>query len=45
VQTQQALEKTRTGFLSKLSRLFTGKRQIDADFLESKFSSTDSFAF
>ena len=34
VQTQQALEKTRMGFLSKLSRLFTGKRQIDADFLD-----------
>ncbi len=34
VQTQQALEKTRTGFLSKLSRLFTGKRQIDAAFLD-----------
>ena len=34
LQTQQALEKTRTGFLSKLGRLFTGKRQIDADFLD-----------
>ena len=34
VQTQQALEKTRTGFLSNLSRLFTGKRQIDAAFLD-----------
>ena len=34
VQTQQALEKTRTGFLSTLSRLFTGKRQIDAAFLD-----------
>ena len=34
VKTQQALEKTRTGFLSKLSRLFTGKRQIDAAFLD-----------
>lgn len=33
-QTQQALEKTRTGFLSKLGRLFTGKRQIDAAFLD-----------
>lgn len=34
LQTQQAMEKTRTGFLSKLGRLFTGKRQIDADFLD-----------
>ena len=34
LQTQRALEKTRTGFLSKLGRLFTGKRQIDADFLD-----------
>jgi fused signal recognition particle receptor len=33
-QTQVALEKTRTGFLSKLGRLFTGKRQINADFLD-----------
>jgi fused signal recognition particle receptor len=33
-QTQQALEKTRTGFLSKLGRLFSGKRQIDAAFLD-----------
>lgn len=34
LQTQQALGKTRTGFLSKLGRLFTGKRQIDAAFLD-----------
>jgi fused signal recognition particle receptor len=33
-QTQAALEKTRTGFLSKLGRLFTGKRQVDGDFLD-----------
>lgn len=33
-QTQAALEKTRTGFLSKLGRLFSGKRQVDADFLD-----------
>ncbi|MBM3438701.1 MAG: signal recognition particle-docking protein FtsY [Bacteroidetes bacterium] len=33
-QTQAALEKTRTGFLSKLGRLFTGKRQVDNDFLD-----------
>lgn len=30
----QALEKTRTGFLSKLGRLFTGKRQVNSDFLD-----------
>ncbi len=34
LQTQQVLGKTRTGFLSKLGRLFTGKRQIDAAFLD-----------
>lgn len=34
LQTQHALGKTRTGFLSKLGRLFTGKRQIDAAFLD-----------
>lgn len=34
LQTQHALEKTRIGFLSKLGRLFTGKRQIDAAFLD-----------
>lgn len=34
VQTQAALEKTRTGFLSKLGRLFTGKRQVNSDFLD-----------
>ncbi len=33
-QTQAALEKTRTGFLSKLGRLFTGKRQVNSDFLD-----------
>lgn len=33
-QTQAALEKTRTGFLSKLGRLFTGKRQVDNNFLD-----------
>lgn len=33
-QTQVALEKTRTGFLSKLGRMFTGKRQVNADFLD-----------
>jgi fused signal recognition particle receptor len=33
-QTQAALEKTRTGFLSKLGRLFTGKRQVNNDFLD-----------
>ena len=33
-QTQTALEKTRTGFLSKLGRLFTGKRQVNSDFLD-----------
>ena len=34
VQTQVALEKTRTGFLSKLGRMFTGKRQVNTDFLD-----------
>jgi fused signal recognition particle receptor len=33
-QTQAAMEKTRTGFLSKLGRLFAGKRQVDSDFLD-----------
>ena len=33
-QTQAAMEKTRTGFLSKLGRLFTGKRQVNGDFLD-----------
>lgn len=33
-QTQVALEKTRTGFLSKLGRMFTGKRQVNAVFLD-----------
>ncbi len=33
-QTQAALEKTRTGFLSKLGRLFTGKRQVNSEFLD-----------
>jgi fused signal recognition particle receptor len=33
-QTQAALEKTRTGLLSKLGRLFTGKRQVNGDFLD-----------
>jgi fused signal recognition particle receptor len=33
-QTQVAMEKTRTGFLSKLGRLFSGKRQVNADFLD-----------
>ena len=33
-QTRAALEKTRTGFLSKLGRLFTGKRQVNSDFLD-----------
>lgn len=33
-QTQQALEKTRLGFLSKLGRLFVGKRQVNAAFLD-----------
>ena len=33
-QTQAALEKTRTGFLSKLGRLFAGKRQVNSDFLD-----------
>jgi fused signal recognition particle receptor len=28
------MEKTRTGFLSKLGRLFSGKRQVNADFLD-----------
>jgi fused signal recognition particle receptor len=33
-QTQAAMEKTRTGLLSKLGRLFTGKRQVNGDFLD-----------
>ncbi len=33
-QTRQAMEKTRTGFLSKIGRLFAGKRQVDAAFLD-----------
>lgn len=33
-QTRVALEKTRTGFLSRLGRLFTGKRKVDNDFLD-----------
>lgn len=33
-QTRVALEKTRTGFLSRLGRLFAGKRKVDNDFLD-----------
>jgi len=33
-QTRVALEKTRTGFLSRLGRLFAGKRKIDNEFLD-----------
>ncbi len=33
-QTRDALEKTRTGFLSRLGRLFTGKRKVDNAFLD-----------
>ncbi len=33
-QTRQAMEKTRIGFLSKIGRLFAGKRQVDAAFLD-----------
>lgn len=33
-QTRVALEKTRTGLLSRLGRLFTGKRKVDNSFLD-----------
>jgi fused signal recognition particle receptor len=33
-QTREALDKTRTGFLSKLGRLLTGKNKIDSEFLD-----------
>lgn len=33
-QTRDALEKTRTGFLSRLGRLFAGKRKVDNAFLD-----------